>query len=275
MKNLLDVHQGSKGTQAIGRAAAILKTLAYDNLSGQGLAEIAGNLGLERPTVYRILQRLVLEGLVTQDPVSRNYRLGPLIYELGLLAFREGTLREACRPALVRLAQASGDTVFLIALRGNDSVCLDRAQGDYPVQALLLDPGQRRPAGIGAGSIALLATMPAVLATQVVDNNARILGQEGEDLTQIAASVNAARSAGFALKRPPAMPDILSIAVALVDRDGKPTAALSISGLAHRISSRLDFLIALLTAEAKSFRDARCGAELRAVPVAGEVGAPI
>jgi len=248
------IHPAAKGTQAIGRAAALLRELANEPRKGHGLAELADRLGLERPTVYRILRRLVDEGLVRQDPASRGYFLGELIYELGLLADAGQATREMCRPSLNRLASESSDTIFLIASRGMDCVCLDRAEGSYPVKALLLEPGQRRPTGIGAGSIALLAALPAEVARKTLQGNTRRLEEAGESIADLEDIVATAARTGYALKRPPDMPEILSLAMTVVDAAGAPLIALSISGLAHRISSRLDMLTGLLRDETRLLR---------------------
>lgn len=245
------LHAAARGTQAIGRAAALLREIARDNRQGRQLTELALHLGLERPTAHRILRRLVEERLLRQDPATRAYHLGELIHELGLLADTGHSLRELCRPSMERLAAASGDTVFLIAPRGPDCVCLDRAEGSFPVKALLLDPGQRRPSGIGAGSVALLALMPPEAADALLAANARRLADAGADPPDVLqAAVAQARQTGHAARRPAAMPEILSLAVAVRDPAGAPAVALSVSGLGQRIASRQAALLALLREEA-------------------------
>lgn len=244
------VHAAARGTQAIGRAAALLREVAGDNRGGRSLADLAAHLQLERPTAYRILRRLVEERLLRQDPVTRAYHLGELIYELGLLADAGSSLRALCRPSLERLAAASGDTIFLIAPRGPDCVCLDRAEGSFPIKALLLDAGQRRPTGIGAGSLALLALLPPDEASRLLAENTRRLADAGADpVAVLEDAVALARAEGHAFKRPADMPEIMSLAMAVPDRAGAPAVALSISGLGNRIASRQSALLALLREE--------------------------
>jgi DNA-binding IclR family transcriptional regulator len=240
-------HRSSRGTQAIGRAAALLRALAYDNHHGQGLSELAQRLGLETPTAYRILRRLVEEDLVRQDPLTRAYHLGPLVYELGLHADLGNALRDRCRPSLERLAAQSGDTAFLIAPRGAEGVCLDRAEGSFRVQAMLLEPGQRRPTGVGAGSLACLACLAPPAAQALLQANAARLPDPVDDLF---ACLVRGREAGYVLKRSAELPEIISVGVAIRDAAGVPLASLSISGLGTRITSRLTMLVAMLRDEA-------------------------
>src|SRR5690606_7313088 len=58
------------------------------------------------------------------------------------------------------LAEQTGDTVFLTVRSGFDGVCVDRKEGSYPVKAFVLEPGRRRPLGVGAGNVAILASLP-------------------------------------------------------------------------------------------------------------------
>src|SRR5690606_23605003 len=101
------------GTQAIARAAALLRALAAHGQTGYRLADLSRQLQMERPTVHRILRRLVEERLVEQDPRTRRYRLGPLIYELSLVVDPPISLHECWDASVDTLAQHSGDTVFV------------------------------------------------------------------------------------------------------------------------------------------------------------------
>jgi DNA-binding IclR family transcriptional regulator len=235
------------GTQAVARAAALLREIASSGEPTCALADLADRLQLERPTAYRILQRLVVEGLVAQDPATRGYALGPLLYELGLAAQPPLRLHAVASEALRELALQSGDTAFGIVQSGLDSLCIDRHEGDYPVKALMMNPGRRRPMGIGAGSLAMLAAMPAAKSDQVLEaNDVRTRAAGGPGAGELMKAVDQTRAAGHALRQPVEAPEILSIAVAACNAYGTPVLALSISALKFRIDNRADRLLALL-----------------------------
>ena len=243
----------SAGTQAIARAAALLRALATHGQTGYRLADLARQLQMERPTVHRILRRLVEERLVEQDPRSRRYRLGPLIYELGLVVEPPAALRDCWDASLDTLAQHSGDTVFVHVTSSLDSVCIDRREGSYPVKALLLSVGRRRPLGTGAGSLAMLATLPAGEAERILEANRVRLAMLGEtDPDDLLRRIEQGRRDGYVMKHPLDMQEILSVAVAVQDPMGRPTMALSISALTYRIRDRADMLLPLLQREARA-----------------------
>ena len=160
------------GTQAIQRAALMIKLVASRSHTGTRLTDLVKYSRLERPTVHRILQGLIAEGLVRQDPDSRLYFLGPLVFELGLAAAPQFDLRDVCRPTLQRIAEKTEDTVFLSVRSGYESVCIDRREGTFPIKTFTLDVGTRRPLGAGASGMALLMPLPDETVNEIVRANA-------------------------------------------------------------------------------------------------------
>src|SRR5690606_4422074 len=106
-------HRAPPGTQSIQRAARLLRELAARNRQGMRLIDVANSSGLQRPTVHRMLKCLAAENLVSQDPQSRRYFLGPLVFELGITAGPRYNIRDVCSDSLDRIAAETGDTVFL------------------------------------------------------------------------------------------------------------------------------------------------------------------
>lgn len=236
------------GTQAIARAAALLREIAASGEQGGALSDLADRLELERPTAHRILQRLAMEKLIEQDPASRLYLLGPLLHELGLAARPSNYVQGLASEAAAKVANECGDTVFVIVQSGMDSLCIDRHTGDYPVKALLMSPGKRRPMGTGAGSLSLLSAMPSNNALQILQSNATRLRLHGEaHAADIANALEQYRRDGFVVRTPTDAPEILSLAVAICNSYSTPIAAISISALKFRIENRLDRLLSMLS----------------------------
>ncbi|QJW83844.1 IclR family transcriptional regulator [Ramlibacter terrae] len=252
---------GVAGTQAVARAAALLRAIAGSPRREAGLADLARALELERPTAHRILRRLVGEGLVQQNPATRSYVLGPLVFELGLVARPPLELYGLSSDALAAVAEGSGDTAFAIIGSGLDGVCLDRREGSYPVKALMLEVGRRRPMGSGAGSLAMLAAMAPDVAERILDANAARLRAAGEpDAGALKSAVALAREHGYAVNAPGEAPEIMSIGIAVQNVYGTPIMGLSICALRFRIEHRIGMLADLLRAS-KAEIEARLQAE--------------
>ncbi|MCF8077929.1 MAG: IclR family transcriptional regulator [Desulfobacterales bacterium] len=69
--------------QSVKRAAAILK-LYSPRTQRLGITEIARKLGIHKATAQGLVQTLVAEGFLTQEQETRKYKLGFIIYELGV-----------------------------------------------------------------------------------------------------------------------------------------------------------------------------------------------
>jgi DNA-binding IclR family transcriptional regulator len=215
----------------------ILRELAARNREGARLADLVTSLDLEQPTVHRMLKSLVAESLVMQDPESKRYFLGQAVYELGLAASQRFDLRSLCEPVLASLAEKSGDTAFLTVRSGDEAVCLDRREGDSPIQIFTLAVGDRRPLGVGAGSMALLAAFPEDEIRRVIAVNAKSMAAYGEkDPARLLSRVMEAKRRGYSVRDLPQYEGIRAIGMPVLDIEGQPIAALSVSTLAARLS---------------------------------------
>jgi len=136
------------------------------------LGDITAASGLPSSTCFRMLNRLESEGVLERNAVTRNYLLGPLIYELGLLAQPRFQLAQRCENTLTAMAELTQDTVYLSERRGNEAVCSARALGDFPIKALTLKVGVRRPLGVGAGGLAILCALPRSEAADIIESHA-------------------------------------------------------------------------------------------------------
>lgn len=148
------------GTQAIRRAASILKHIARNPQTGSTLREISEAMELSRSTTHRILKCLVNEKLVSQSEDARRYSIGELAAELGLAVSVRRDAILTWRPAVEGLARATGATAYLMGRSGGECVCLDKADGHAVIRVIPVEVGQRRPLGVGAGATALLAALP-------------------------------------------------------------------------------------------------------------------
>ncbi|WP_442594600.1 IclR family transcriptional regulator [Parapusillimonas sp. JC17] len=251
------------GTQSIGRAAAVLRAVAAAGQSGYGLGEVAANVQIERPTAHRILRRLVDESLLVQDPASRVYRLGPLLYELGLAAQPSIPAMQWCSEALRELSRITGDSAFLTVRSGRDVVCIDRQEGHFPIKVLVLGIGQRRPLGCGAGSIALMSLMPDEQVAELLEQNAaRLQARDEPSVSQFMDMVQRAREDGYSTKDAPDLP-VRSLGVALSDAYGHGICALSVTSLTTRVEQRLDLMVEALRGVAKGLSAHVRGSSLR------------
>lgn len=241
--------------QAISRAVALLREVSASRGNGASLSALADATGLPIPTAHRLLNTLRQEGLVRRDAPSRRWQLGPLLYEFGLAAAPPVDIRRLCAPNLQRLAEATGDTAYLNCRSGSDALCLDRREGGYPIRALPVEIGNRRPLGVGSGALAVLASLPNEEVDAVIEANAARYRRHGLTPESVRAYVEATRARGFAVTSGRIVARYRGVAVAIGNGIGGVATALSVIAVAERLDARrIDRVAALLIREEKASR---------------------
>jgi DNA-binding IclR family transcriptional regulator len=240
------------GTQSIERALLLMREIAAHNRTGSRLLDLASRTGLQRPTVHRMLKCLTIQDMVLQDSDTHRYFLGPMVFELGLTAAPRFNLREICHPAMTRIAEATGDTVFLTQRSGLDTVCVDRQEGTFPIKTFTLEIGMRRPLGVGTGSLAILSGLSEEEVRHVIVSNTPRLSEYGLTPTSLQAQVKRAQKLGYAVREMPTLAGVRSVGQALHNQSGIAFAALSVSAISSRMSEkRVAELAAMLKNETR------------------------
>lgn len=222
------------GTQSIERVVGMLRVVASRGRRGMRIGEIAATSGLPQSTCARMLARLEIEGLVDRDVATRKYFLGPLLHELGLLARPRYRLSDLCDGALHRLADLTQDTLYLSERSGMEAVCTNRALGDFPIKAMPLDIGIRRPLGVGAGGLSMLCAMPEAEAEAIIQAN----GHRYEKFASFTAdflreAVAQGRAQGYSFLDSAVTPGTGAIGMAFPRNN--PVGAISIAAISGRL----------------------------------------
>lgn len=237
--------------QTLDRAMAVLRLLA-GRADGLRLTEVQQAVGLSKPTTHRLLAALVSHELAQQDSRSRLYRLGPALDTLRWVRPESPPdLPRICAAPVQRLAEQTGDTVFLMARDRLETVCIGRESGAYPIRAITIEVGTRRPLGVGAGGVAILGTLPPPEARRIVDSLApRLAETEITSAEQVLRAADQARRLGYALSDGSVIKGVRGVAVSLRDRGGTPVAAVGIAAISERMrGTRTPELLELLRRE--------------------------
>ena len=230
---------GSASNMLSLERAILLLSVVCKSDGGLRLKDAAQALGLSTSTTHRILTALVEFRMLRLPEGSHVYIPGSELYRLGQAAARHYSLVDLARPGMRRLAERTQDTVFLSARDHDEAVCLERVIGDYPIKTLTLSIGDRRPLGVGAGSLALLAALPAD-ERAVIANNGAVREQRYPAYTAAALSKWADEAArlGYAHNPERIIPGMSAVGVAVRGETGRPLGSISISGIRSRIQGK-------------------------------------
>jgi DNA-binding IclR family transcriptional regulator len=241
----------SEGAQSIARAALLLRTLSTFGAQGAALMQISALTQLPKATVHRILSAMLDEHLVERPWGTRHYRLGSQVYAFGMSVRNVFDIKTMAQPCFERLAQVTGETVYLGIRSGYDAVCLDKRQGHLPQNAEFLQINDRWPMGIGSFSLAILAFLPDDEIAEILAFNRQREGDE-KTFSKISSSIQKIRKDGYAMTKTRPSRGISGIAVPVFDRRHYPIGSLcAVSTLARMTPTYLSGLVTTLKQEAE------------------------
>lgn len=146
----------------------VLGALSEDGASSMNLTMLSRSLGMHRTTLFRILGTLQARGYVRRDPDGDGYRLGVRVLSLASSVLADLDVRKAGHQPLQQLCQDTGELVFLTVLDGDEVVTIERLEGSHTV-SLRAQIGSRRPAYCTAAGKAIVAFLPELQASAIVD----------------------------------------------------------------------------------------------------------
>lgn len=228
------------GIRSIGRAVHVLEVLAGAGDSGLRLSQVMETVELSKTTTHRILSTLQELNWVELDSASGCYYLGMSLVGAGLAAANRHGLLKLASPHLLWLAEMTADTVYLSVRAGSSALCIDRVTGTFPIRTLTLSPGDRRPLGSGAGSLALLAWLHRDEIDSLIIEQAKVEGPSNgiSDPALLNRLVNDALAHGFAHNPGLLISGAEAVGVPVLGADGLPVAALSVAAIASRLEEQ-------------------------------------
>ncbi len=183
--------------QSARKALIVLKHVGMCHGEGARLIDLIARTGLDKSTIHRLLGCLVEEGFVERTRSGKRYRLGMESIQLGFAASDMTPLVERFRPLMHRIARISEDTVFLVARSGDESVYIDRLEGDYPVKAFVMEPGKRRLLGFSAVGICMLTDDAENEIAAMYERHADAYTKHGLTLAALREHVRQASKIGY------------------------------------------------------------------------------
>ena len=236
------------GLQVLSRAASALDEIA--TAPGQlRLVDIGAQLGLAKSTARRLLVGLVDVGFAAVDSAGR-YRLGDRL--LGLSSADGAHLAAAVRPVIEAVADATGETVDVSVLRGDQMWFVDQIESTHRLRAVSAVGGRFPLLGTANGKAALAALDDA-------EFEAVLARQPSVTARALRAQVNPVRATGLAFDRDEHTAGISAAGIA-GRLPGGHVVAVSVPAPTDRFAAREDVIVeALRTAAAAAVWESATG----------------
>jgi IclR family KDG regulon transcriptional repressor len=214
--------------QTVQKALNLLEALVR---SGQPrrLTELARQLELTKPNVYRLLATLSVLGYVKKDTATTLYSPTLKLWELGSMLVRDVDLVAVASPRLRRLCLETHESVQLAVFDGGFSVYVDKVDGPQPLKATT-SIGSRVPATVTSTGKALLAWSPSEALDQAMPHVKRFTAITLVKRKDIERDLEETRQRGYSVNRGEFRPGVAGIGAPVRDRTGTVVAAISVWG---------------------------------------------
>lgn len=224
------------GAQSIARAAALLRLVTGAGDEGLTVAEVARRADLTRPTTHRLLSALRHEGLVDLDEQTGRWMPGPELYLMGTVAASRYDITTIARDIVRSLAVRTEESAFLSVRRGDETVCLIREEGSFPIRSFVLSEGIRFPLGVASAGLAILAFLPPHDVDAYFERHPELAQTHGaaHSEARLRARLRETQERGYAVNSGLIVEGSYGLGAAVFTRSGHPQWALSLTGVEFR-----------------------------------------
>lgn len=224
--------------RAVDHALQLLS--CYSEREEMGVTELSKKLGLHKNNVFRILATLEFRGYIEQNKKTEGYRLGPKIFELGLIfKYQMGLIKHA-KPVMEEIVKRHNETTYLGVLRNIYAIYIDNVETNYTVR-VVSRVGSQIPAYASAIGKVQLAHLPSDDLDRLFrDRRLRSLtGNTITDKDVLMEELRKVAQEGYALDNEEFEEDVRCVAAPIRDYTRWVVAGLSISGPAFRMTDEV------------------------------------
>lgn len=218
----------------VGKALDVLDMVASHGRPVR-FSDLLTQSAYPKATLYRLLQTLTHQGMLTVDPESGSYALGVRLVRLAHAAWAQSSLAPIARPYLDELARETGETIHLAQMDLGQVLYVDKRNAARPVE-MFAQAGKVGPAyctGVGKAMLAYLPpeSLEAALARQSFH---RHTDQTLASRAALLEELEAIRERGHAWDREEHEKGIICCAVPILSRGGRVLGALSVTSTTAR-----------------------------------------
>lgn len=220
--------------KTVDLATQVLLMFTKENSFWSG-KELATAMDQNYSTIYRILKTLHKRGFLDFNPLTKEYSLGLVIWQLGRTMYDSLNLEELVRPSLVRLKEETDESVFFTIRRGDKGITLMVEEPAHKVK-YAAEIGASVPLFPGASYRAILAYQPdefvdALIAKGLPQYTPHTL----TDPLELKKELEKIRLEGYAYSEGEYSPDVVALAVPIRDFENKVNCSVTLSGPVYRM----------------------------------------
>ncbi len=240
------------GAPSVKKAFAIINAVSAVK-DGLGVSELAKKLKMAKSTVHGMTSALEELGAVMRNPVTKKYKLGFALLEIGRSAYSQVDLKSAARPVTEELMQKTQTSVFLGIQNWDHVTILDivEARQDLNITA---PSGSTIPLLAGAVGKVFLASMDENQAVKLIKSTGlpRFTDNSILDLDLYCQELQHVREKGYAIDDEEYIMGVRAAASPLMELGQLRSAIWSVGFKASLDDEKLTFLAAETRKAAKA-----------------------
>ncbi len=223
------------GEGTIGKACDVLDQVAAFGRPVR-FAELLDNSSFPKATLYRFLQSLTHQRMLSYDPDRQTYAPGLRLVRLAHDAWTQSSLAPIARPFLDALSQETGETVHLAQLDSSQVLYVDKRNAAQPVE-MFSQAGKVGPAYCTGVGKAMLAHLDDEALTKAVSQQSyhRFTDKTLTSEQALRADLELIRQRGYAIDDEEHEPGIICIACPILTSGGRMLGAISVTGFTERM----------------------------------------
>lgn len=227
------------GDGTVGKACDVLDQVAGFQRPVR-FGELLADSDLPKATLYRLLQTLTNQRMLSYDTDRQTYTPGLRLVRLAHTAWTQSSLAPVARPYLDALSRALGETVHLAQLDGGQVLYVDKRNAEQPVE-MFSQAGKVGPAyctGVGKAMLAYMSGDPLDQALAMQSYH-RFTDGTLADEAALRAELQAIRERGHAFDREEHERGIICVAAPVLTAGGRVLGAVSVTGPTTRTDLNL------------------------------------
>lgn len=202
-----------------------------------GVTEISEKLGLYKSNVHNILMTFKAMDYLEQDPDSGKFRLGMAVFELNRALRENLDIRRIALPFMQKIAEESGEVVYLTIPRGDEVIYLEAACPETQRLSGSFVMGERAKMYCTSVGKAILAHMAKEEREEHISDPLEAFTEYTiTDREKLEEELLRTKERGYGLDNMELLFGIKCVGVALVNHKGNVEAGLSISAPSLRMS---------------------------------------
>lgn len=212
----------------------VLETLASHE-SPMSVSEVSKACDITRSNAHRLLTTLLELGYVTQDEITKRYRMTLRVWSLGSRIVDRLNFKREALPFLEKLNDATGETTHLSVLDDINVIYIDKLEAKHAVRTFTRIGGTA-PAFCVATGKAMLAYQKERTIEEAIAHATQFTANTITDAATLREELKMTQQRGYAVNRGEWRGGAYGLAVPVFSASNEAIAAIGISAPTDRMS---------------------------------------